>query len=418
MNRVARSTTIYLISNILNAGIPFLLLPLLTRVLSEAEYGQLAMFQTLILGFSAVVGLSVHGAANRKFFDKGVTEQQISSFNNVCLIILIISSFFVFLFVYIFNDRLESLLLIPSYYIYSALFISTAMFVIQLRLGQWQIRSETSKYASFQILQSIVNITLSLFLVLSIYNNSLGRVNAQVITAIIFIFVSVFSLKKRNLISFNFKLEKNEVKEALSFGVPLIPHTIGVFCISSLDKLVITNELGLDATAIYMVALQLSLAMSILFDALNKAYVPWLFGKLKLDNFEENKKIVKLTYIYFFMILMLSVLAFILGPLIMDFIAGDKYKSANEIIGVLCLGQGFGGMYLMVTNYTFYAKKTGYLSMVTIFCGSLNLFLLTYFIPRYGIEGAAYSFAFIKFLQFIITWVVAAKIYKMPWGLK
>ena len=41
-----RNSTIYLTSNILNALVPFLLLPVLTRYLTPDEYGQIAMFQT------------------------------------------------------------------------------------------------------------------------------------------------------------------------------------------------------------------------------------------------------------------------------------------------------------------------------------------------------------------------------------
>ncbi|EIQ9127591.1 polysaccharide biosynthesis protein, partial [Escherichia coli] len=43
-------SSIYLFSNILNALIPFLLLPILTHNLTPNEYGQVAMFQTLISG--------------------------------------------------------------------------------------------------------------------------------------------------------------------------------------------------------------------------------------------------------------------------------------------------------------------------------------------------------------------------------
>lgn len=53
----------YLVSNILNAIIPFALLPVLTRYLSPEEYGEVAMFQTLLGAMTAFVGLSMAGAA-------------------------------------------------------------------------------------------------------------------------------------------------------------------------------------------------------------------------------------------------------------------------------------------------------------------------------------------------------------------
>lgn len=62
-------SAVYLFSNILNAAIPFALLPILTRYLSPAEYGEVAMFNTLLGALGAFVGLNVVGAAGRKYFD-------------------------------------------------------------------------------------------------------------------------------------------------------------------------------------------------------------------------------------------------------------------------------------------------------------------------------------------------------------
>ena len=58
---------IYLVTSLMNAAIPFMLLPILTRYLEPEEYGQIAMFQVLVNALAAVVGLNTVGAANRRF---------------------------------------------------------------------------------------------------------------------------------------------------------------------------------------------------------------------------------------------------------------------------------------------------------------------------------------------------------------
>ncbi|MEW0490716.1 oligosaccharide flippase family protein, partial [Escherichia coli] len=60
---VYKNSSIYLISNIFNALIPFILLPILTRNLTPYEYGQIAMFQTLVSGLASLTGLNTVGAA-------------------------------------------------------------------------------------------------------------------------------------------------------------------------------------------------------------------------------------------------------------------------------------------------------------------------------------------------------------------
>ena len=79
-------------------------------------------------------------------------------------------------------------------------------------------------------------------------------------------------------------------------------------------------------------------------------------------------------------------LAFLIGPWLVTFIAGEEYSRAGEVIGWLALGQGFQGMYLMVTNYIFYSKKTGMLSVVSLSTGLLNLILLIFLVKVLGGE--------------------------------
>ena len=64
-----QNAAVYSLSNILNAAIPFLLLPILTRVLLPADYGVLAMF-------NATLGiLGVLCDSHLELLQKGETHQ-------------------------------------------------------------------------------------------------------------------------------------------------------------------------------------------------------------------------------------------------------------------------------------------------------------------------------------------------------
>ena len=173
--------------------------------------------------------------------------------------------------------------------------------------------------------------------------------------------------------------------------------------------------MGVGAAGIYLLAVQLSSALSIIFDAINKAYVPWLFENLTKNDTAIKFSIVKNTYKYFVLLSVVAVLGFIIGPWGVTFIAGDNFSKAATIIGWLLLGQVFSGMYLMVTNYIFYSKETKLLSLVTIFTGALNVLLLYMLVPMFGLKGAAYSFCASMLIRFIMTWLLANKKVKMPW---
>ncbi|WP_240309873.1 lipopolysaccharide biosynthesis protein [Vibrio cholerae] len=411
---LAKNSLVYLLSNIINASIPFLLLPILTRVLSPTEYGQIAMFQTLVAGLAAFIGLNAVGAANRKYYDDDNNLYELSQYNGTCLHILLGSTLVIIGIVAVFSEQLSEFLSIPISWIYSAVLFSALSFVINLRLGQWQVRGEALKFGALQIGNSLFNMFFSLLLVITLHHGAQGRVDAQLVVAVLFAVLALLILAKDKLICL-FCWRTDHLKQALQFGVPLIPHIFGFFLLSAVDRFVINQKLGLDQAGIYMVAVQLSMVFNILFDAINKAYVPWLFDILKRDILAEKWKVVKYTYFYFLLLLLLASISFLIGPWALLLIAGEKYRAAGEVIGWLCLGQIFGGMYLMVTNYIFYSKNTGKLSVITMFSGGLNVLILFLMVPKYGVLGAAWAFALAKLIQFTVTWWLSNSVLAMPW---
>jgi O-antigen/teichoic acid export membrane protein len=407
-------SAVYLFSNIINAAIPFALLPVLTRYLEPSEYGQVAMFQILVGALAAVVGLNVAGATTRKYYDDYSSEHELKYFIAACLQLLLVSGGVAFAVLFVFREQIAEALGLEVRWVLWAVFLSAASVIIQIRLNQWQVRKKARTYGVMQVLQSALNVLLSLILVLALLKGAEGRMAAQVWTAGLFALVALALLQRDRLFAL-MVWRPNLLKEALAFGVPLIPHVAGVFFLVSIDRFVINAELGLEQAGIYMVAVQLASAVAIVFSAVHRALVPWLFEHLKRDLPEEKRLIVLYTYIWFALILFAAGLAFIFGPWIVVLVAGPEYALAGSVIGWLVLGQTFGGMYLMVASYIFYSKRTGLLSLTTITAGFLNVCLLILLIPAMGLAGASIAFSVAMAIRFLLAWWVAQLRHPMPW---
>lgn len=408
---------VYLFSNILNAVIPFILLPILTRYLNPAEYGEVAMFQTLLGALGAFVGLVFVGAASRKYYDSDLTEKDLAEFISACIQISFISSLITLLVLLIFQGQFSEWLGLKPIYVLLAVIVGFCSVVIKIRLGQWQVQKKAIKYGVLQISQSFINLIFSLLFVVVFLRGAAGRIDAQVVAALVFLLIALFLLYKDNLLKI-FSWRREYIKEALKFGGPLVFHTSGAFLLLTVDRFIINKELGLTEVGIYMVAVQLVSVMNMIFDAVNKAYVPYLYECMKKDDLQEKIKLMKNIYIGFFLIIIVVVLAFLIGPWFVKLFAGEKYAAAGKVIGLLALGQGFKGMYLMVTNFIFYSKKTKVTAQITIVVGLINLGLLVLLVKSYGIVGAASANAISMMLFFIATWYFAAKLVDMPWRLK
>lgn len=406
-------SAIYLVSNICNAAIPFLLLPILTRWLGTTAYGQVAMFQTLLGALAAVVGLNVAGAASRKAFDKHITHDALAGFLGACVHIVVFSMLAVLALVAVVGHPLAEWLGLETRWVYAAVVVSAGLVIVNLRLGQWQVAGDARRYGALQVGQTLANMLLSLLFVVVLMYGAAGRIGAQTLVVPACALLALVLLRKDGLLSLRWR--RADVREALAFGVPLVPHVAGLFVLNAADRLVINKDLGLAQAGIYMVAVQITMAMAIVFDAINRAYVPWLFARLAEDDHGDKRNIVRGTYAGFAGALALAGLAFLIGPPVTRWLAGDAFEGAGAVVGWLALGQAFAGMYLLVTNYVFFARRTGLLSMATVAAGALHIALLLVLVPRHGLKGAAWSFAIAMGARFLLTWVVAQKSHPMPW---
>ena len=148
----------------------------------------------------------------------------------------------------------------------------------------------------------------------------------------------------------------------------------------------------------------------------NKAYVPWLYKKLSQNDHSIKITIVKYTYIYFIVIILVAFIIAVSTPWFLSYFVGAKFIDAYRYTTWILLGFAFSGMYYMVVNYIFYANKTHILAAITILTAIINIMLNYVLIKFNGAVGAAQATAIALLISFVLTWVLSAKVYPMPWN--
>ncbi|ANV86370.1 lipopolysaccharide biosynthesis protein [Picosynechococcus sp. PCC 7117] len=408
-----QSAGIYTITNILNSAIPFLVLPIMTRFLSPEDYGIVSMFSVLVSMMATFIGLNVHGAIARQFYEKESID--FPKFITNCFYILIASSVLTGLVTLFLSGWISQITQFPRKWLSAVFLVCIGQFIITILLTLWQVQKKPIQYGTYQIIQTLINVSFSILFVVFWGMNWQGRIYAQVIAVGIFASLALLILFRENCFKPRFSFFY--IKNALDFGIPLIPHTLGGLAIATTDRILITNLVGIQDTGIYVVGSQIGMIISILATSFNRAYSPWLFSQLKKEDVLLNLKIVKLTYVYDFCILMLSITLATTAPFFLKFLVGEKFVSSSQFIIWIALGGAFQGMYYMVTNYIFYAQKTHLLAWVTFLTAVVNLISSYFLIIWNGAIGAAQGTMIAFFLSFLMTWLLSARVYKMPWNL-
>lgn len=397
-------------TGIANSAIPFVLLPILTRVLLPSDYGKIVMFSSVLAILSAIAGLSAHGAVSIKYFDPNIDHPRYLA---TSIMVLLASTAIVFSMIVIFGEYLSYYIGIPREWLLVATLASAAQFVVQLRLLMWQVIHKAFKYGLFLILQTITNLTSSLFFILCLGYGWTGRSFGIVLSMLIFGLIAFISMQLSKMM--HWKWSMNYAISMLKFGIPLIPHSVGGLLMSMSDRFAISGLLGIEEAGIYAAAMQVGMIVLIVSDACNKSFAPWLFKNLSNSNEKERYMIVKYTYILFLAIPTLAFLFGLIAPWILQFVVGGQYQKNSGAVLYIALGGGFGAMYYLVANYVFYAEKTAWLACVTMVCGAANAFFAIKLVQLNGAAGAAQAYMASQAMCFLLTWAIAARFVSMPW---
>lgn len=403
----------FLAANILNASIPFLLLPVLTRILTPADYGIVAMFGLSLNVLGAFTGLSVHGAISVRYFQ--IDKNSLAQYIGACIAILTTTTVIIFLLVLTVGEDVAVAAGIPLFWIKIACVVSAFQFIINIRLSLWQVEGKAKTYGVYQVLLSLLNALISLVLIFNLNLSWIGRLIGQSVSVIILGVIGLVLMSREGYLHFG-KKTSTYVQDALGFGLPLIPHVLGGMLIVAADRLIVVRQLDISQAGIYMVGLQIGQVLSLATDSFNKAYAPWLLKNIGNASMEMRRKIVAGTYIYFIIIFLFALLFGISAPYILGVLVGKSFEVAKDIVPYIAFGFAFGGCYLMVANYIFYENKTKILALITFAAGVLNLPVMYLLVTFNGLIGAGQAFVITQALIFFATWWLAHKVHRMPWA--
>lgn len=409
--RLLRPALVYAATNAAAAGVPLLMLPLLTRVLTPDEYGKVAMFSVAVTLLGAFVGVNVHSSIGVRFFQPD--RAGFPRYVGTCLAILAISSCVILALFGLTLPWLEVVTKVPGPWLLVAVFVAAAMFVVQTQLSVWQSATRPWAYGGLRLLQATLDGAGSLLLVLALGLGWQGRAGGIALAAVACAGIAFVLLQRGAWVRFEF--DRQAARSALRFGIPLIPHVVGGMLIAMADRVMISNLLDTASTGVYMVALQIGAVLGLATDSFNRAYAPWLLQALNEGDLRD-RAIVRFTYLYFVVVVLVAIVLGLSAPAILGLLVGEKFRAAAPIVFYVALGFAFGGMYYMVTNYVFFARRTARLALVTISCGLLNVGLSYWLLQRRGLVGAAQAYMLAQAALFLATWWLAQRSRPMPWG--
>ena len=415
IKKLFSNSMIYVLSLLFNKGLTFVLLPVLTYYLTKEDYGVLGLITAISTIASIYVGLFPSGFLLARFAEFG-KDKMAEYIHHILLLTIATTSFVLLILVgfqdYLIPNDLENKTLLMIIITLYALFTIFFRFIDTI----FQVEQSAIKFAVLQTVQSVMALGLGLLLIIEFSYGWKGKYYAELFVLFFIFIYAIYYILKYGYYKYNTDYIK--LKELFVFLFPLTFSVLGLYIMGTIDRIFVSNMLGLEAAGIYSVAITMAIIINMVYDSVMKALDPIVYQNLSTNSDESKSKVVKLIYLYSFICISIFGFFILLLPYVFDIMINEKFIEALVLIPILAIGLTFEGLRKVLEAPLIFKHKVKSLALMTLIASFINIILNYYLIDIYGLNGAAYATVLSFLLLYVMTLILLIKESSLPWTLK
>jgi len=387
MNGVSKIFFSFTAVNAIRAIAPFLLLPILTRHLSPADYGILSLYEATILVLTPLVLFSSSGLISARFYK---CDHDYIAQINTSVVVLAVSCCLVLLAIISVAHVIEGsrsefggafVFFLPAFVLFRAVNAYIA--------SMWQIQHKVRLFGFFSVGTLFTDLGLSFVFVVGCTWGYQGRLIGSNLAFVIFALAGLHLLAKNRLLAQRTHIER--YKEIFRFGLPLIPHVLGGVGLAVSSRYLLAYQLGQESVGIFSLAYQVGSIMLLVGTSLNQAWSVLLMKWLGDGVATKRENIRKIMLAMTALLILAAVMLLILKDIVFSLLATNDFLEAKALYPFLVISFLFQSLYFLIVNFDFYEERVIAIGCTTLAVAAFSVLLCYVLVSRFGIMGAAYA---------------------------
>lgn len=155
---LALQSLFYAVANSIEALVPFLLAPILTRALDPTQYGLWVLFITYATFLRPIVGLTTQDAIRMRFYD--LDQKQLDQFTHTALYVMMTMAVIVSGVTLLFRDTLAEAAKFPANWLIGVVAAAFVFEVFYTALALQQFHNRRKSFLMTQVVQAGLSIAL------------------------------------------------------------------------------------------------------------------------------------------------------------------------------------------------------------------------------------------------------------------
>ncbi len=414
LKRVAKHTVIYGVGGASAKFAAFLLIPVYTRHLTPADYGVLALTGVLSSVLHVVFGLGMYSALFKSYFETDVEGERR----------LVVTTGLVFLLSY---SAVLSVVLIGASPIVSSLLLKSVARQYLIRLVVFttffdtcatipfavlRARERPVLYSAFALLKLLLGLGLAVYFVVVMQRGVAGILESMLITSSVTAVALLYGTVRRLSLRFSFAV----LRRMISFGVPLMPSGLALWVLTLSDRYFLEHFSGLHDVGLYSLGYRFGMILNVVM--VSPFIVAWSPLMLSVAKRKDCREIYSNVLTYFCMAtLFVSLVVSVLAKDVIRLVATPPFYDAFKVVFLIAISYVLYGVFIIFTLGTTLTRNTKYVPLTTGGAAMVNIGLNLWFIPRYGMMGAAVATVFSYGLMTLAQYLVSQRLYEVSYQL-
>ncbi len=404
IKKFSKDFFIYGIGDFSSKMIVFLLLPLYSRELSQAEFGVLELILATQTFITPILLFQITASVYRFLIDRpsDVTTVFTTSFIFLLVSLLFFGTVFFFINNYFEFNLLHLNLIVCLYFINVV-----QMFFKEVARGL----GRTSLYSSAGVVKTIVSGSLTFILLLYFNYKYEGIIIALIGGNLISLIQIVYKLKPRQFFNAR-KFSIPTLKSLLTFSSPLIPNAIMWWFLSLSDRYMIDLFLDKSSLGIYSMAARVASVLIIINTVIQQS---WQGVAIKSYSSKNRDKLYSETFnLLLGLELVIVYIGTIFSKSFVSVFLGDEYFLSWYHIPILLTASMFHFMGTFYGIGYWVSKNMSGALYTSLIAGVINVALNLVLLNKLGIFAASLS----TLISYSLMWVLRVKTTKKYFTIK
>ena len=380
---LAMQSLFYAVANGIEALVPFLLAPILTRTLDPTDYGIWVLFITYATFLRPIVGLTTQDAIRMRFYD--FDQKQLDQFTHTVLYVMTVMAILVSIVSFLFRDALAEAAMFPAGWLVSVVIAAFLFEVFYTALALQQFHNRRKAFLGTQVVQALLSIAFITAFLLDGWDWRgviLGRMLGMGAASLI----SLRSLGYGPSLFFRMPA-RSFYRNIATFSLLYWPSGMVVMAVAMTAKVVAAQYLGVEASAMYGVAALFASAYWVMNHSFVLAWTPWLFRKLKDAPVEGLREVLSVSLLYFVLASVAATGFYVVSLFAAPILLGEAFHTAIPLLKYIMVAIVLQGFFMHNMKFLHFDKSIGLMSAFSAVTIALNLWLSIRWAQSMGIEG-------------------------------